>query len=418
MRKLLATISLIPLTFAVVFSAAAQGVPSLDQLWAIIQEQQAEIDALKEQVAAAESNIAGASERIEQTEQMVVATGDYIEDLEIPEAQASRTTVGGYGELHYNHLDAEDPSRDLEEIDFHRFVLFFGHEFSERVSFHSELELEHSLAGEGDDKPGEMEIEQAYINFALNSNLAAQGGLVLLPVGILNETHEPPTFYGVERNDVENIIIPTTWWEAGGGVSGNLANGLSWNAMVHSGLAMPTIGDSAFRVRSGRQKVAEALASDPAYTFRLKYTGTPGLELSASYQYQSDPSQTPGDGLDSGSLFTAHAIYGHGAFSLRALYGAWSFDGLAVEAAGADDQSGWFVEPSYRLNEQWGVYARYEDIEGAREQDVFSEWQAGLSYWPVPDVVLKLDYRSRDHELPSQAGRDFDGFDLGIGYQF
>ncbi len=347
---------------------------------------------------------------------MVAATADYIETLEVPEAQSGRTTVAGYGELHYNNLNAADPGRDLEEIDFHRFVLFFGHEFSDRVSFFSELELEHSLSGEG--APGAVELEQAYVNFAINNQIAAQGGLFLVPAGILNETHEPPTFYGVERNDVENVIIPTTWWEAGGGLSGNFANGLSWNAMLHSGLAMPTAGSNAFRVRSGRQKVAEALGSDPAYTFRLRYTGTPGLELSASYQYQSDPSQMVDDGLDSGSLFTAHAIYQSGPFGLRALYGRWSFTGVAVEAAGADEQSGWFVEPSYRLSTRWGIYARYEDIAGAREQDVFTEWEAGLSYWPVPDVVLKAAYRSRDHGLVTQAGRDFDGFDLGVGYQF
>jgi len=409
--------TILPLMAAVLgVPAAAQDAPSLESLWEIIQQQQAEIDALKAQISVTEADVDEASERIEETEQMIVATGDFIESLEISGTPASRTSIGGYGELHYNNLSADDPSRDVEEIDFHRFVLFVGHEFNDRISFFSELEVEHSLAG--DDKPGEVEIEQAYVNFALNSNMAAQGGLFLLPVGILNETHEPPTFYGVERNDIESIIIPSTWWEAGGGLSGNLANGLSWNAALHSGLAMPTSGGSAFRVRSGRQKVAEALASDFASTFRLKYTGIPGLELSASYQYQSDPSQVAGDGLDSGSLLTAHAIYQLGRFSLRALYAGWSFDGFAVEAAGADEQSGWFVEPSFRLNPEWGIYARYEDVEGARIQDVFTEWETGLSYFPVPDVTLKFDYRNREHDLFAADGRDFDGFDIGIGYQF
>ena len=181
---------------------------------------------------------------------------------------------------------------------------------------------------------------------------------------------------------------------------------------------MPTTGGSAFRVRSGRQKVAEALASDFASTFRLKYTGIPGLGLSASYQYQSDPSQVAGDGLDSGHLLTAHAIYQLGRFSLRALYAGWSFDGFAVEAVGADEQSGWYVEPSFRLSPGWGVYARYEDVEGALVQDVFTQWEAGVSYWPVPNVTLKFDYRNREHDLVAANGRDFDGFDLGIGYQF
>ena len=409
---------IIPLALAAAHSlpAAAQETPSLESLWEIIQQQQAEIDALKAQLEVTEAGVDEANERIDETEQMVVATGDFIESMEIPEAQTSPTTLGGYGELHYNNLSADDPARDVEEIDYHRFVLFLSHEFNDRIDFFSELEIEHSLAGDG--APGEVELEQAYINFALNDNMAAQGGLFLIPVGILNETHEPPTFYGVERNDVESVIIPSTWWEAGAGLSGNFANGLSWNAAFHSGLAMPTTGGSAFRVRSGRQKVAEALASDFASTFCLRYTGIPGLDLSASYQYQSDPSQVAGDGLDSGSLLTAHAIYQLGRFTLKALYAGWSFDGFAVEAAGADEQSGWFVEPSFRLTPEWGIYARYEDVEGARIQDVFTEWEAGVSYWPIPDVVLKFDYRRREHDLLAADGRDYDGFDLGIGYQF
>jgi len=396
--------------------AAAQDAPSLEALWDIIQQQQLEIEALKQQVGAAQEQIAGAGESIEATQEMVVATADYVETLEIPADRGSDTTLGGYGELHYNRLDADDPAHDLNEIDFHRFVLFFGHEFDERVRFYSELELEHAVAGDG--QQGEIELEQAYVEFALNDNTSAQGGLFLLPLGILNETHEPPTFYGVERNSVENVIIPSTWWEAGAGVNGNFANGLSWDFALHSGLAIPTDGSNAFRVRSGRQKVAKADASDPAYTARLKYTGVPGLELAASYQYQADPSQVAGDGLDSGSLLTTHAIYDQGRFSLRALYGKWSFSGAAVQAAGADEQSGWYVEPSFRLGSNWGVYARYEDVDGARDQDKFSQWETGLSYWPVPDVTLKMDYRSREHDLFSAAGRDFGALDLGIGYQF
>ncbi len=411
MRKLLITLAIT----AVGAPALAQDVPNLEALWEIIQQQQAEINNLKSRLLNTSESLEETNERIDDAEEMVVATSDYIEEIDISYLQKG-LTIGGYGEAHYNNLSAHDPVRDLEKIDFHRFVLFFGHEFNERVSFFSELEIEHSLAGEG--KPGEVEIEQAYLNFSINDNLAAQGGLFLLPVGILNETHEPSTFYGVERNDVENIILPSTWWEAGGALSGNFSNGLSWNAAVHSGLAIPTTGGSAFRVRSGRQKAAEALASNFASTFRLKYTGIPGFEVSASYQYQSDASQVAGDGLDSGNLFTAHAIYQRDRFLLRALYGKWSFDGFAVEAAGADHQSGWYVEPSFRLTPNWGFYTRYEEVEGARTQDIFTQWEAGLNYWPTDDVTLKLDYRTRDYSLTAADGRDFNGIDLGIGYQF
>ena len=413
-RRMIATALLVAGSVMALPVAAQQGTPTVEELWAIVQQQQAELEALRAEVREARGEAARASTRAEETDAKVEATGEYLDTLALSDAAPSTTTIGGYGELHYNNISSD--AGDSEEIDFHRFVLFFGHEFTDRVRFFSELELEHSIAGDG--QPGEVELEQAYVDFLINDNLTARTGLFLLPLGILNETHEPPTFYGVERNDVENILIPSTWWEAGAGMNGRFGQGFSWDASVHSGLAMPTTGGSAFRVRSGRQKVGEAIASDPAYTFRLKYTGTPGLELSASYQYQADPSQVPGDGLDTGQLFTAHAIYNRGGFGLRALYAGWKFDGDAVEAADADDQSGWYIEPSYRLNEKWGIYARYEDIDAARDVDKFTQNEIGFNYWPTDGVVLKLDYRQREFTLPGLGVNDFDALDLGFGYSF
>jgi len=407
-----------PLLGALVLSSslvqAQDTPPTLEEVWAIVQNQQAEIEALRGELAEARQGMASTDEKVAETEARIEATGDVVESLASVESAPRKTTLGGYGELHYSQVDSN--SGDSEEIDYHRFVLFVGHEFSDRVRFFSELELEHSLSGDG--KPGEVELEQAYIEYALNNDTYARTGLFLLPLGILNETHEPPTFYGVERNSIENIIIPSTWWEAGTGVRGNLAGGLSWDASLHSGLAIPTTGGSAFRVRSGRQKVAEAMASDPAMTLRLKYTGVPGLELAASYQYQSDPSQVAGDGLDSGQLLTAHAVYQHERFGLRALYGQWNFDGAAVEAADADKQSGWYIEPSFRVSDKWGVYARYEDLDAVRQQDQFTQSEIGFNYWPVEGVVLKMDFRSRDFSLPALSSSDFDAIDLGFGYHF
>ncbi len=330
---------------------------------------------------------------------------------------SGKTTIGGYGELHYNNLNGRESEGDLEEIDFHRFVMFFGHEFNDRLRFFSEVELEHSLAG--DDQPGGVELEQAYIEYDVNQNVTARGGVMLLPVGIINETHEPPTFYGVERNNVESVIIPATWLAGGAGFSLKLPNaGLSWDTMVHEGLAVPTSGDNAFRIRSGRQKTAEASASDLAVTTRVKYTGVPGLEVAASLQYQDDISQVQGDGLDRGLLFTTHAVLNRGRYGLRALYAIWDLSGAAVEAADDDRQTGWYIEPSYKISNQWGVFARYEDVEGAGDSDEFTEKVVGVNYWPHPNVVLKADIRARDHDLDSREASDFDGFDLGVGYQF
>ncbi len=400
----------------------------------MLKAQQQRIEALEQALAETRSQTGSTATRLAVTEERLDLTAEVVDDLQSGSGARidssswfERTRVGGYGELHYNNLDAEDSNRDLKEADFHRFVLFVNHEFNDRMRFFSEWEIEHALVKDTADgsSGGEVEIEQAFIEYDLDARHQARTGLMLLPIGLLNETHEPDTFYGVERNDVENVIVPTTWWEAGVGIGGRYGNGLSWDLVGHTGLAMPTTGSSAFRVRSGRQKVSNAVAEDLAVTGRIKYTGIPGLELAASLQYQGDVSQASGDGLEDGLLLETHVAYRRGGFGLRALYARWDFDGSLVKAAGADEQEGWYVEPSYRFANidlpfggDVGVYARYQDVEGARTQDRFNQWEAGVNYWPAPRVVLKLDYRDRQHARSAARGRDFNGIDLGIGYSF
>lgn len=327
----------------------------------------------------------------------------------------SDTSIGGYGELHYNNLDNNlAGGSDKEMLDFHRFVLFFGHEYTDDIRFFSELEIEHSLSGDGE--PGEVELEQAYVEFDLNDKHAVKGGMFLLPVGILNETHEPPTFYGVERNPVEKNIIPTTWWGSGAELTGRFGQGFSYNLGVHEGLKIDPTGNMA--VRGGRQKSAEADAFDLATTARLKYTGIPGLELATTIQHQSDASQSASDNLGSANLIEAHAIYQNGPFGLRALYATWDLDGSAPAANGADEQTGWYIEPSYKLSNKFGVFARYnvwDNQAGSSTDTEYSQADVGFNYWPHEDVVIKMDYQTQDAPAGSN---EYDGFNVGIGYQF
>jgi hypothetical protein len=402
----------------------------LQSLYDLIQQQNQKIEALREELAATKALADDTRTEVRVTEQQLASTVDYIER----QASASsgndwweRTSVGGYGEIHYNDIDADDSSRDRKETDIHRYVLFVNHEFNDRVRFFSEFEIEHGLVKDTADgsNSGEVEVEQAYVEFDLNDDHQLKAGLFLLPIGIMNETHEPPTFYGVERNDVENIIIPGTWWENGAALSGRYASGISWDFAIHSGLQVPTAGDSIYRIRSGRQKSSNAVAEDLAYTARIGYSGIQGLQLAASYQHQSDISQASGDGLNAASLVSASAIYNNGGLQLRALWAQWDIDGALVEMAGADDQSGWYIEPSYRfampsidLISSIGFYARYEDLEGFRVQDQFEQWEIGVNLWPTDNVVLKLDYRDREHDLAESSGRDFKAIDIGVGFQF
>lgn len=326
-------------------------------------------------------------------------------------SSANGVKIGGYGELHYNNLrttETGQPSSDKKELDFHRFVLFFGHDFSEDVRFFSEFELEHSLAGDG--KPGEVELEQAYVEIDLNENLYTRSGVQLVPVGILNETHEPETFYGVERNNVEKNIIPTTWWSGGVSLHGKNSDGLSYDLMVSEGL----YSSDGHSIRGGRQKTAEAKANNLAYTGRLKYTGTPGLELAATIRHETDIGQDQLADKAAATLLETHAVYESGPFGLRALYAQWDIGGDAAKAADAEKQQGYYIEPSYKINSNWGVFARHSEWNKTTlSKNKEKQTDFGVNFWPHKNVVFKADVQSY-----SKDDKKTKGFNLGVGYSF
>jgi phosphate-selective porin len=379
---------------ALLATGAASANDETQELRKIIAEQQKVLDALEK--------------RLNENEVRIEATADQVESSTSASPFAN-TTIGGYGELHYNNIDNNQGS-DKKEIDFHRFVLFFGHEFSDKLRFFSEFELEHSLAGEG--KDGEVELEQAYIEYDYSESITTKTGLFLVPVGLINETHEPPTFYGVERNPVEKNIIPATWWEAGAAFTYKPTGGLSFDAAITSGLEV----GSDYKIRGGRQKVSEANANDLAFTGRVKYTAIPGLELAATVQVQQDITQGAA-GVDTAdaTLIEAHAVYSQKSFTLKALYATWDINGAEAEALGRDEQTGWYVEPSYKINDEFGVFARYSAYDNNAGDSADTEEKltaVGVNYYLHPQVVLKADYE--DYSGKS----DKSGFNLGVGYQF
>lgn len=383
----------------------ANAAPSNEELYSMIQQLKAENAALKNQVDASDEAVEAV---VVQAEKMATFSG-----------VADKVSIGGYGELHYNNLDDQNGTSDSDAIDFHRFVLFFGYEFSDDLRFFSELELEHSLSGDG--KPGEVELEQAYIQYDMTDHSTVTGGLFIMPVGILNETHEPDTFYGTERNPVEKNIIPATWWEAGLMFSGDLAEGLRYDVAMTSGLDVSKKGTkSSFKIRDGRQKVAKAQANDLAYTGRIKYTAIPGVELAATMHYQENITQGNVTGSDDATMFETHAVIQQGDFGLRALYATWDLDGDAPKLTGYDEQTGWYVEPSYRMTKDIGVFARYSEWDNqAGMSSIKSEMEQidlGVNWWPHKNVVVKVDYQIQDAE--KATGKELDGMNIGIGYSF
>lgn len=425
---------------------APQELPSQAEMWKMIQAQQKQIEALsamvqanqtevsttrtelasakteaasaKTEAASAKAEASQAVAQLKQTQQQIEATSLVVEEMgdsafNMP-AWYTNTSIGGYGELHANFNNGAD-----NEIDFHRFVLFFNHEFNDWISLFSELELEHSIAG--DDQDGEIELEQAYIRMDWTEQFNTDAGVFLLPVGILNETHEPNTFYGVERNNVEKYIIPSTWWE--GGIKGTYRteSGLAFDGTITSGLD----AEEGY-IRSGRQKVSKATNDEAALAGRVKYTGIAGLEIAASVLYQDDLDQST-DADYSGLLSTAHIAYTKGGFSMRALYSRWDLDGDID--SDAEEQYGYYIEPSYRwkLSEKYGdigIYARFSEYEYYKFKDNKGDlkenkiYEFGVNYWPTDNVVFKADYQDTNDADQFQD----DGIDsvvnLGVGYQF
>jgi hypothetical protein len=415
LQPLLPPLVSLALGFITLAASAEPGTPSVEELWKIIQEQQAEIESLKRQqqntdrkAEAADEKAEAAAVAVEESSARNTTAGNW----------AEKTKLGGYGELHYNNLDSK------EEVDFHRFVLSLGHEFTDNIRLFSEIELEHSVAG--DDQKGEVALEQAYLEFDLNDRQAVKTGVFLMPVGILNQTHEPTTFYGVERNPIETYIIPTSWWEAGADLHGELGSGFSYSLAGTSGLDVDTSGSDAFLIRPGRQNVSEAKANDGAFTGRVKWSGAPGIELGLTGQWQKDITQ--GELGIGATLLETHADIRRGPFGLRALYAHWNLDKHNVinasnpDAIGRDVQEGWYIEPSYKtrlgtIPGEWGLFVRYnvwDNNAGSSNDTGMKQINSGINYWPIPDVVFKFDVQTQNNDSESNDN----GFNLGMGFQF
>ena len=408
--------------------------PSAEEMWEMIQQQQEIILELKARLDETDQRVAVNEEKVEENAEEVEAATEAFETASSSSGSGwwDRTSIGGYGELHYNNLsdnnDTVGGDNSLDRVDFHRFVLYFGHEFNDNIRFFSELEVEHAISGDG--QPGEVELEQAWIEMDINDEHRFRAGLDILPIGIINRTHEPNTFYGVERNTVEAEIIPATWWEAGAGFNGEIAPGWNYDVVAHTGLVTPTTGSSTLRPRSGRLKVGKADNQDIAFTGSIRYTGMPGLEVGISGQYQADMTGTADAFNVDATLFEGHVDYKHSSgLALRALYARWDMSVPSGITFTQNNIDGWYIEPAYRfwssgfIPGELGVFARYAEWDARGQGNVpdgtyvqFESWNAGLNWWPHSNVVFKFDYQNESGD--SRAEKLLDGFNLGLGYQF
>lgn len=188
----------------------------------------------------------------------------------------NKLVIGGYGEVHYNQ-DLDASTKNLGKLDVHRVVMLLGYNFNRKIQFVTELEFEHV---------SEVYVEQAFLQYKLNNVVNFRGGLMLIPMGIINEYHEPTTFNGVERPLIDNLISPTTWREIGFGLTGNiLPASLKYQAYVMNGFngydgSSHISGKNG--LRKARQKGAESYMSSPSLSAKVEYYGIRGLNIGLS----------------------------------------------------------------------------------------------------------------------------------------
>jgi hypothetical protein len=361
--------------------------------------------------------------------QRVSVTGDYQASGE----GETRLPVSGYMDFHVNKFRGE-PARP----DFHRFVLLFGHSFSTRIKFWSEFELEHSFV-EGREVGGEIALEQAYLDFLIKPWLNVRAGMLLTPVGIINERHEPPSFNGVERPFVETVIIPSTWRELGFGFTGDLGRGFRYRAYMISALDASRFNAES-GIQEGRTNGFDASFRNPAFVGRVEYAGVRRLTLGASFY----------TGKSGFNLVSVNPRVAIGSFDGRFSFRRFDFRGLFantwisharelnevlerqvgfLQNVGRELR-GYYAEPAVhvlprRLRNDLILFTRYEKYntqhrmpEGFVPLPQFnqSSWVAGVTYKPNADIAVKFDYSFNRNA--STVVRAIDSINLGLGWWF
>ncbi len=349
-------------------------------------------------------------------------------------------SIGGYAEGNFN-AKVTDRDDNQSRADFLRFVLYTGYKFTDRLLMNAEVELEHATTDSTvSSSNGEISVEFAYIDYLHSEALNLRGGLLLIPLGFINEIHEPVFFNGTHRPEVELRIIPTTWRELGTGVFGNLHPDVAYRAYLTTSLDAEGFSDTG--IRDGRQKGNRALAEDPAGSMRIDYTPhqIPGLLLGGS-AFLGDTGQDQNYAGEHSDAFLAlwdlHAQYRYRGLELRALAAFGRLDDAASlsRAIGetiADRFDGWYAETAYdvmpylfpdlptqallpffryeHFNTQAGVPRGFvRDL--SREVDLYT---LGVGYKPHPQVVLKFDYRN----FVPRRGNFPDDVNLGLGFIF
>ena len=397
-----------------------------------LEELQRQLDILAEEVERLRS---GEEEAVELTEDQVRALG--LAPSAARTYERSRgVSIAGYGEMLYERFSganqAGDPSERTSQVDFLRAIIYAGYRFNDKFLFNSEIEIEHA---------DEVFVEFAYLDYLVHENLGIRGGLVLLPMGLVNEFHEPTVFLGAERPVTESVIIPSTWRENGAGVHGS-SGMFSYRAYVVNGLAGANF--SSVGIRSGRQKGSKAKADNFAFTGRLDVTPTPGVFVGASfYTGGSGQGDIAIDGRNFDVRTTIVDVHGQAqirGFDVRGLFANASIgDALELNqvlgktgtSGVAEAMRGGYMQVGYDVLSQSNAlggtqltpYYRWERVDTQATMPVgFDRSRStdntfntiGFEVKPIPNIVVKFDYAWVSNDAETSVNQ----FSIGLGYVF
>jgi len=338
-------------------------------------------------------------------------------------------SIGGYGEMYYANPKGSDDYANV-----YRFITYFGYKFSENVILNAEIEYEHGANAEDG---GEVVIEFMYLDFLWKDEINFRLGHVLVPMGLINLRHEPILFNTVQRPEVENKLLPSTWHENGALAYGRFGDtGLEYTAGVVNALNMnsdKTADANNGWIRGGRQGASKKAPFDPAFVGRVDYTGVNGLLVGASVYYgggsnlKDDPVNDV-SGLTT-TMFDVHASYENGPFRAYGLYTQTNLDGAEnISATAAEKASGFYVNGSVdvgsfaNLDYKIPVFVQYEDfnpvastVDGLNEDKYKTKTTTiGLNFFPVDQAVIKVDYAMKDEGTKERQ----EIFSLGLGFVF
>jgi hypothetical protein len=358
-------------------------------------------------------------------------------------------SIGGYGETNFK-IVTNDGAGTSDEFDFVRLVAYLGYKFTDKLVFNSEIEFEHASTSSSVSSPGgSVAVEFATLDYLWNPMLNLRGGLMLVPLGFINEVHEPPFYFGNVRPPVETQLIPTTWRSNGAGIFGQLFEGFEYKA--YGITSFNAEGYRSLNLRDARQSGNRERAEDWSFVARTDYAPFAEWSLGGSLylgdQGQNEEYGNEDIGFRQVGVFTQfYEVHSEvitqgiwfrvlGTTALVDDAGILSQD-EAIQAATRGEPIGkvllgayaevaydvmpWLLPETAQYLAPWFRYswldttnkvaAGFTRNPAARRH--FYEF--GLQYKPIPQVVLKADYHIQDAE----SGTLPDELRLGGGFVF